>query len=806
MRKPLLILAMFPLFASATEMTLAANMRGLPEDFRRYFYNSEVIVQVYMNDKRLFDAAVSLKENGEVRLLRTLDETQDIDPDVRTLWTDVLRKGVSVGKCTEHCPSGLMAVEYRLDHSVLRLYTAQYETAQAKSRYISMPDETTGGVIMYNDLSVTNTDSSRSWGINSSLTSALGGWSQKASFQSSGVDGDYRYSSSSLYELYSQKELQGSFVRLGFFTPDGDTGNVQTSGFGYDTVAGAMWATSDALMIGDDSVSTWPVYVTGHNQSIAEVWRDGRLIHTQQLQAGLQALDTRKLPGGIYDITINIIENGQRVDTQQAQIYKPQGWSNPDRRWRMNLWSGQRRTLATGDTYKREDNPFAVGGGVDILAHPRVILGVSGAATEDEHQVRTRANITLSPDDTLFAQFTSGNTKYQSNQNTDFRYYRNLFGGGSASLFWRSTTTDVYGSRTTSRQQGDTWGSSLSLRLPWSTSLLLNGQYMDTAWRRGLGADFSVTTLATLSGREMNFRVSAYDRPGFNNNRRDHGVSFGLNISLAPAARHTLSAETGMNQNQGYSSLNYQWQPGNESSIRTLGAGVSYSPQNTVIGSNASVDTPYISGDGYAQHNTRGSTNTFGGNLSQILVMGGGKLASTSGSSSRNIESALIVDVESDGENGGIIASGNMAETRLKAGRNIVPTELWKKNTIQFTASGGENVQVFPQRESLQMNRGSVKYIKVKAMKTFTLVARLQNERGEVLKNRYVNSDLSGSVINAEGVLTLDNGATNRLLTVRAENAQPAMQCELPPEMDRTKKVQFFSAIRCRAVSTGAEK
>ncbi|MEH4929762.1 TcfC E-set like domain-containing protein [Enterobacter cloacae] len=42
----------------------------------------------------------------------------------------------------------------------------------------------------------------------------------------------------------------------------------------------------------------------------------------------MQALDPRQLPGGIYDITVWIIENAQTVDTQQAQIYKPQGWNN----------------------------------------------------------------------------------------------------------------------------------------------------------------------------------------------------------------------------------------------------------------------------------------------------------------------------------------------------------------------------------------------------------------------------------------------------------------------------------------------
>lgn len=237
-----------------------------------------------------------------------------------------------------------------------------------------------------------------------------------------------------------------------------------------------------------------------------------------------------------------------------------------------------------------------------------------------------------------------------------------------------------------------------------------------------------------------------------------------------------------------------------------LWAGVSYSPQNTVISGNASVDTPYVSGDGYVQHNTRGSTNTAGGNLSQVLAMGGGIVAFVNGNNSRSMESALIVDVDSDDETANVLASGQMAETQLKAGRNIVPAELWKKETVQFTARGGESVQVFPPASSVQMQRGSVKYIRVKAVKTFTIVGMLQDENGNVLKNRYVSSDVSGGVINAEGVLTLDSGIANRTLTVRAENGQPAMQCVLPAEMDKDKKVQFVSTVTCRADDSGEKQ
>lgn len=403
MNKLLLILAMIPLFSPASDMSLAASVRGLPDDFRRYFYESEIIVRVYLNDAPLFDAAISLKNNGNVRLLWTINESQDIDQDVRALWSGILQQGVSLGKCKASCPSGLMNVEYRLDSSVLKLYTSQYETDQVRSAFISMPADVPSGLIMYNDVSATGTSSAHSWGINSSLISSFAGWSQRISFQSSGMDGRYHYSNSSLYELFSQKELPGSFIRLGLFSPDSDTSNVQTSGFGYDTVAGAMWGTSDALLVSTDSVSAWPVYVTGRNQSIAEVWRDGRLIYTQQLQSGVQALDTRQLPSGIYDVIIKIIENGQYVDTQRAQIYKPQGWNNPDSRWRINLWGGQRRLFSTGSHRIRENNPFALGGALDVLAQPWIILGFSGAMAGEEYQARTRANVTLSANDTLFA-------------------------------------------------------------------------------------------------------------------------------------------------------------------------------------------------------------------------------------------------------------------------------------------------------------------------------------------------------------------------------------------------------------------
>lgn len=802
MKISLLFLAVIPFIVTANDLPLAGNMKGLPEDFRRYFYNSEIVVQVFLDDNYIFDANVSLKENGDIKLLRVVEESQNVDNELITRWSDILHRGVAIGECTAACPSGLMHVEYHLNNSTLKLYTSDYETSQVVSDYLSLPDDAPSGLIMFNDISLTDASATRSWGINSSMTSSFGGWSQQASFQSSGTNGDYRYSTSSLYELYTQKELQGDFIRVGLFSPDNATSNVQTSGFGYDTVAGVMWGTSDVLLLNSDSVSAWPVYVTGRNQSIAEVWRDGRLIRTQQLQPGVQALDTRQLPIGIYDITIKIIENGQTVDTQQAQIFKTQGWGNPKKRWRMNLWGGQRRTIASKAMASADRNRNTVGGGVEFLVHPRAIVGFSGAATEKEQRLRSRANITLTPKDRLFVQYTMGNSELQGNQDTDIRYYRSLFSGGSASLFWRSTVTDVYGRRVHTSRSGKTWGMSLSTRLPLSSSFILNTQYIDTAWRKGVAVDASLSTQASFYGRGTNFRISVFDRPGFDSQRRDYGVAFSVSVALAASAQHTVSFDSGLEQDQGYSSLNYQWQPEKLDYVRYLGAGISYNATDTVLNANGALHTPWISGDFYVQRAMRSSKNTLGGNLSQVLVMGGGNAASVNGDSSRSMESAVIVDVDVDDKATQILASSDMSENRLHAGRNILPVDLWKKSTIQFSARGDESVQVFPERQSIQMRRGSVQYVQVKTVKTFTLVGMLLDEQGNTIKNRQVKSDVASGMVNAEGVLTLESGVTHRQLIVQAEQPQPELHCALPSGLDASEKVQFISAIHCQIANT----
>lgn len=78
----------------------------------------------------------------------------------------------------------------------------------------------------------------------------------------------------------------------------------------------------------------------------------------------------------------------------------------------------------------------------------------------------------------------------------------------------------------------------------------------------------------------------------------------------------------------------------------------------------------------------------------------------------------------------------------------------------------------------------------------------MQNEQGELLKNRFVESDISGAVINAEGVLTLETGAKNKTLLLKEEGGKPPLKCSIPATDDAgTNAIRFVDALKCSVMN-----
>lgn len=783
-------------FATSSGMLLA-SASNIPDDFKSYFFQSEIPVQIYLNDKPLFEAAMKMREDGGITLASIIATDEILSPETQERWEGILRKGIEAGICERDCPQGLISADYNLGNSTLQLMTKHYEKERVRGNYVELPERFPTGLIINNDFSALRSSSSNQhMSLSSSWTASLADWSHSMSFQSTHISGQHEHNRSDLYNLYSQKELAGQFIRLGFFTPDNDSGNVQTSSFGYDTIVGAMWGTSDILLQDNASVSAWPVYVTGRNQSIAEVWRDGRLIHTQQLKDGLQALDTRRLPGGIYDINIRILENGQLVDTHTAQIYKPNSWRDTSKHWRANLWAGQQRAISNGRLDDEENGSAALGGSLDLLAWSGGIMGISTSIQENENYwLRVRSDISLTNRESLFVQYNRTSSSFRTHSGTDVRYYRNIQSGISGSLYWRNTFTENDSSGKHS-WKSDIWGKSLSINLDGGARLNSQLEYKKSDKMRGLDADLSLSTRHNWFSRDADLRISGHDRTGYSSGGRDRGATISLSMSLFPSdSRHTISAAVGINNGDAYSSANYQWSPENEGAISWIGGGVSRSSNMTTISGNGAIDTRYLNGDGFVQNTLTSGNSVAGINLNQTLAIGQWKIAATRDLNGQ--DAVMIVDLTQE-DDGDIIASGSMSEQHLKPGRNIVPVNLWQRETLQFS-SADSSASVKPERVSMQMNRGSVGYIKVNTLKMSTIVAVPRDQDGNTMPGSVVTAGIDKGFVNDEGVLTMDISENTRSFDITVPSTQQQLHCVLNKQDKGNIKeeLHFMNDVRC---------
>nr|WP_238938146.1 TcfC E-set like domain-containing protein [Aeromonas salmonicida] len=103
---------------------------------------------------------------------------------------------------------------------------------------------------------------------------------------------------------------------------------------------------------------------------MVEIYRDGQLINSQQVISGLQALDTKVLPAGIYEVELRVLEDGQVTERRREMIYKPMNWQNPDESWRFNLFVGQQTRLFS-NWEEETARPLSSGSCSTICSPPR---------------------------------------------------------------------------------------------------------------------------------------------------------------------------------------------------------------------------------------------------------------------------------------------------------------------------------------------------------------------------------------------------------------------------------------------------
>ena len=798
----------------STPRSLLAQAKGLPADFEEHLFDVPLAVQVERNTQLVGEAMVVLTRDDRLTLIEFTDfNASQISASERDTWSEFLQQGVQLGACTGKCPEQLLAIHYNLENSMVSLLTAKAEQTYQQSRYNELPSGGSSGLIFRNQLNLTAGQREQVGGrYGLEASGSIGQWSQTLNLQLTRNNGPKQEQlKHAIYEAYTQRELEGKFLRLGYFTPssEGLTRQIRTFGASPDTAVGIMYGSSDSLTIEQAKPSVYPVYVTANRPATAEIYRNGLLINSQLVAAGLQSLDTRPLPSGIYEVEVRLVEDGRVSSISSELVYKPSNWRNYDDPWRYNLFAGRESKLLS-NWDNQASGGMTAGASFNYLLHPRVILGLSTRQVKDKLQWGTSIDWTLGSNATLYANLyqTQGyGTGVDLNGQYNYGLGNVVFNHNRSWLDTRDTfetLPDGTRLRRKSNYVGQTSTSAMSLNHRFGLRSTLSARLSHSeGYTRGYGIDVGWAQPTHWLGSDGNWRLSVFDRPGSlsTGNKRNRGVDLSISLALGgPGERWSASLGSRTSRDakrDNNASLSYSKNIEGHV-LQSVAATASTDIYGVGVNGRATFLTDSLRADTFVQRSSYNGYLSGGLNLDSTVALSGLTMAMSSQPSGRG--AGMIVDVESDIANIALRADDlSGSSTMLRPGRNFIPLTAYESSSVSFDFQGNHvpAAAIQPPRTRYHLNKGGVGYRKINVVNTVTVLGRLIDANGNPLKGHHIMNQTSRGISELDGFFSMEMNAGAPTLEVRKGEA---LLCKFRIDMNKARmqnNVLEIGDLRC---------
>ena len=798
----------------STPRSLLAQAKGLPADFEEHLFDVPLAVQVERNTQLVGEAMVVLTRDDRLTLIEFTDfNASQISASERDTWSEFLQQGVQLGACTGKCPEQLLAIHYNLENSMVSLLTAKAEQTYQQSRYNELPSGGSSGLIFRNQLNLTAGQREQVGGrYGLEASGSIGQWSQTLNLQLTRNNGPKQEQlKHAIYEAYTQRELEGKFLRLGYFTPssEGLTRQIRTFGASPDTAVGIMYGSSDSLTIEQAKPSVYPVYVTANRPATAEIYRNGLLINSQLVAAGLQSLDTRPLPSGIYEVEVRLVEDGRVSSISSELVYKPSNWRNYDDPWRYNLFAGRESKLLS-NWDNQASGGMTAGASFNYLLHPRVILGLSTRQVKDKLQWGTSIDWTLGSNATLYANLyqTQGyGTGVDLNGQYNYGLGNVVFNHNRSWLDTRDTfetLPDGTRLRRKSNYVGQTSTSAMSLNHRFGLRSTLSARLSHSeGYTRGYGIDVGWAQPTHWLGSDGNWRLSVFDRPGSlsTGNKRNRGVDLSISLALGgPGERWSASLGSRTSRDakrDNNASLSYSKNIEGHV-LQSVAATASTDIYGVGVNGRATFLTDSLRADTFVQRSSYNGYLSGGLNLDSTVALSGLTMAMSSQPSGRG--AGMIVDVESDIANIALRADDlSGSSTMLRPGRNFIPLTAYESSSVSFDFQGNHvpAAAIQPPRTRYHLNKGGVGYRKINVVNTVTVLGRLIDANGNPLKGHHIMNQTSRGISELDGFFSMEMNAGAPTLEVRKGEA---LLCQFRIDMNKARmqnNVLEIGDLRC---------
>ncbi len=795
--------AFFPLVSEAEALSsVLSQAENLPADFSEHFFNVPLSARVMLNGELLGDALLMLSRDNTVQLIEFTDEGESRLPHAdRQRWSGYLNKPVQLGPCKSGCDNGLVAIQYSLTTAELSIIT-DAASKKGEARYHELPEDGSHGLIMRNQFNFNGGQGQSTSGRYAlDASGSIGNWSTVAGMQLDRSGYENAQLNHSIYQLYTQREFNTNFLRVGFFTPDsqGVLRQPRTSGGRAMTTLGVMTGSSDTLLQDSATASYYPIYVTANREGTVEIYRDGVMINSQPIEPGLQLINTEPLPGGIYPVEVRLVEDGRITSNTEELIYKPSLWRNPSKRWLYNVFAGQQDSLWSNNSHQNEGD-LAFGGSVNYLFHPRVVGGLALQQIGEQGQVG--ASVDWQPAESVRVYgnvFHTGDYGNGFDSQASWRYAQ-----GSVtfnhSRTWREIDRDRSGWKTPALQHNT--GVSLNHRL--NTTNTVTSRVSHTSNNGGLGLDLSWNTRREIFNSPVTVTFAAFDRPySDNGSQRNRGATLSASFSFGDNKRNVYASLGSRNDNRGgrdnYASVSLDQQIDN-GWFKQVSSTLTGDRYGVGMSGYGRFEHQSVQGDLYAQRSSMNGDLSGGINLDNTVVIGAGKIATSNAGITGSGHTGMIIDVESDDPTVRLRADDiHGSSATLRPGRNFVPVTAYKSGQVQYDFHNDDTpeLKIHPTTQDYHLNKGGVSHSTVRVMKTVTVLGRVVDHQGKPLGGAKVINHAGRSVSESDGFFSLDLHEGNP--TVAIEH-QSGVKCEIrlkPEEHRREGDTLLTGNLQC---------
>ncbi|SEK76808.1 Fimbrial, FimD or usher-like [Kosakonia sacchari] len=569
-------------------------------------------------------------------------------------------------------------------------------------------------------------------------------------------------------------------------------------------IYGMSWGNQANSTKFDNSHSITPVIAFLPASGEVHVYRNEKLLSVQNFSMGSHEVDTRDLPYGIYDVTVDVIVNGKTVSSNVQHVNKIiSGKRTADMPLSWQVWGGNMFMddwVNENGSTQNAKNTLLMGvsasGGLRTINWMATGYHYNNVAVGEGNISWPIANALQLNMQNMFA--TDGSWSFISNINATLP-------GGFSSV-WLSREKTAIGNRLRRNSTDNTSiGFSLNMNTLWSKLGTLNASFNND--NRFKSHNYTLDYSQTLySGRYGSLGLRggiqqyAYgSQPGNNSTQKYIALNFSLPLG------NWLQA--GMTHQSGYTTATLSAQKQfDEGVIRTVGADLSRAVSSDIG------DNKTLSGGAWTRYETRYSSGTLNlssganGYINSNLTSTGslGWQSQGIGASGDNEGNAGVIiqaDIANDGK---LTANVNGRAVPMIGKYNYVPLDPYNKYEIEIVNSKNslDSYDISRGKKShLTLYPGNVVVLNPEIKQMVTVFGRIRAEDGTLLTNARINNHIGRAQTDNNGEFVMDIDKKFPVIDFTYGNDE---SCEAALDISQARGAVWVGDITCQGLKSFA--